>query len=439
MRPSILLLLYLAVTLLPLALAGFGTRPPRSIWDELAAGAGLLAFSIILVEFVLSGRFRAISARIGMDATMRFHQLLARSALVLALVHPFLYRAAWDRPYPWDVTRELTVTTDVTALATGIVAWLLLGVLVPLSVWRDRTGYSYETWRLAHGIAAVLIAATILHHALSAGRYSQDPVLAGVCVALFVAALMSLAYVYVVDPLLQRRRPWTVRSVRPLALKTWALELQPDGHRGLAYEAGQFVWLNIGHSAFSLHENPFSIASAPASGPRLEFVIKELGDFTRSVGRIEPGTRAFVDGPHGNLTVSRRTEPGIALIAGGVGIAPLLGILRGLRLENDARPTALVYGNRIEEQIVCREELETLAREHGTRVIYVLSEPPKGWTGETGLVDAALISRLFAAPETRRWLFVLCGPPPMMETVEDALIAMGVPAGQILSESFKYD
>lgn len=439
MRPSILLLLYLAVTLLPLGLAAFGARPPRPLWDELASGAGLLAFAVILVEFVLSGRFRAISGRIGMDATMRFHQLLARSALVLALVHPFLYRAAWHRPYPWDPTRELTVTTDVAALATGIVAWLLLGLLVPLSIWRDRTGYKYETWRLAHGIGAVLIAAMILHHALAAGRYSQDPVLAGVWVALFLAALMSLAYVYFVDPIMQRRRAWTVHSVRPLALRTWELMLEPDGHRGMIYEAGQFVWLNVGHSAFSLHENPFSIASAPASGPRLGFIIKELGDFTRSVGRIEPGTRAYMDGPHGNLVVSGRSEPGIALIAGGVGIAPLLGILRQLRLENDARPTTLVYGNRVEQQIVCREELDTLAREHGTRVVHVLSEPPKGWTGETGLVDAALIARLFAAPETRRWLFVLCGPPAMMETVEDALIAMGVPTRQILSESFKYD
>ena len=43
------------------------------------------------------------------------------------------------------------------------------------------------------------------------------------------------------------------------------------------------------------------------------------------------------------------------------------------------------------------------------------------------------------APEMRRWLYVLCGPPPMMAAVEDALIELGVPAGRIVSERFTYD
>tara|TARA_R110002110_G_scaffold181039_1_gene387165 strand:+ start:472 stop:651 length:180 start_codon:yes stop_codon:yes gene_type:complete len=57
---------------------------------------------------------------------------------------------------------------------------------------------------------------------------------------------------------------------------------------------------------FSLHENPFSISSAPAEGKQLQFVIKELGDFTNNVGQISVGTKAYIDGPHGNLTVLGR-------------------------------------------------------------------------------------------------------------------------------------
>ena len=168
-------------------------------------------------------------------------------------------------------------------------------------------------------------------------------------------------------------------------------------------------------------------------------MIKELGDFTATVGRIRPGTRAYVDGPHGNLVVAGRTEPGIALIAGGVGIAPLLGILRQLRLEGDPRPTMLVYGNRREEQIVSRDETEALAQAHGTRLVHVLSEPPPGWDGPVGQVDAKLTRLLFAAPEMQSWLYVMCGPPPMMVAVEDALLDLGVSAGHILSERFRYD
>lgn len=439
MKPIPLIALYISATLLPMVLAWASDRPPRSFFDELASGAGLLAFSIILVEFVLSGRFRSISRQVGMDVTMRFHQLLARTALALAILHPFLYRGQFDYQRPWDSTRALTLTTDLGALTTGLLGWGLLPAFVLLSIWRNQLPYKYETWRLMHGVGALLIAGLILHHTLHAGRYSQDPVLAGVWLFMFGAAAASLFYVYFIEPIIHRKRAWSVASVRPLALKTWELSLKPENHPGLTFDAGQFAWLNIGRSAFSLNENPFSISSAPAAGDRLQFVIKELGDFTGSLGRIRPGTKAYVDGPHGNLTVSGRDEAGIALIAGGVGVAPLLGILRQLHLEKDTRPTVLVYGNRAEEQIVYRDELETLARDHGTKVAHVLSEPSSTWPGMAGIIDARLISEVFAAPEMKNWLYVLCGPAPMMVGVEDALAKMGVPASNILSERFDYD
>ncbi|MGI9356612.1 MAG: ferredoxin reductase family protein [Rhizobiaceae bacterium] len=439
MKPVPLIALYVSATLLPLALAWASNNPPRSFLNELASGAGLLAFSIILVEFVLSGRFRSISAQVGMDVTMRFHQLLARSALALAIVHPFLYRGPFAYQKPWDVTRQLTLSTDIGALTTGLFGWVLLPAFILLSIARDQLPYKYETWRLMHGVGALLIAIFVLHHTLNAGRYSQDPALAGVWLVMFGIAVTSLFYVYFVEPIIQRKRAWSVASVNPLGLKTWELSLNPENHLGLKFDAGQFAWIKIGQGALSLNENPFSISSAPASGKRLEFVIKELGDFTSTIGRIKPGTKAYLDGPHGNLTVSGRNEPGIALIAGGVGIAPLLGILRQLHLEEDTRPTVLVYGNRRESQIVYRDELETLINSHGTKVVHVLSEPPDAWSGLTGIVDVHLIKAVFGAREMKNWLYVICGPAGMMESVEDALTDLGVPANRILAERFDYD
>jgi predicted ferric reductase len=211
------------------------------------------------------------------------------------------------------------------------------------------------------------------------------------------------------------------------------VSVAPVAHSGLVYRAGQFVWLNIGHSPFSLHENPFSISSAPSDGPNVSFVIKELGDFTRSLHKLQPGTRAYLDGPYGSLVVDGRREPGIVLVAGGVGVAPLLGILRELRLTDDPREVRLIYGNRAEEQILYRDELS------GENVTHVLSEPPEDWQGETGLIDGALLDRILSPNQVRDWLFVLCGPSAMMDIVEDNLIARGTPSSRILSERFEYD
>ncbi|MGB7298191.1 MAG: ferredoxin reductase family protein [Burkholderiaceae bacterium] len=439
MNPRLLLVVYATVMLLPLILAWLTGLPARSFWDEVASGAGMLAFAVILAEFVLSGRFRSVSARLGMDKTMRFHQLVARAALVLMLIHPYLFQAPFSPTYPWDISRQLTLASDPGGLATGVLAWILLPVVIGFAIQRKNLSYRYETWRLIHGIGALLVAGLVMHHTLTLGRYSQAPELMFFWIGLSLIAVGAVANIYLVKPFLQRRRPWKVRSVLPIAKRVWEVTLEPEVHAGLTYDAGQFVWLNIGNTPFSLRENPFSIASPPAAGPELQFIIKELGDFTQTVGQIKPGARAYVDGPHGNLTTTGRSEPGIVFIAGGVGIAALIGILRQLCHENDKRETILIYGNRVAEQVVYRDELQTISQTHGTQIELVLAEPPDDWTGHSGLIDARLIRQILNDSHTRQWLFILCGPPAMMSTVEDTLVEIGVSPDRLLAERFNYD
>ncbi|WP_461403651.1 ferredoxin reductase family protein [Falsiruegeria mediterranea] len=434
MKPLLLIIAYLAAVTLPLVLSWLFGGPPRLIHQELASGLGILAFSMILMEFVLSGRFKSISNGVGMDVTMRFHQVMARTALGFALLHPFLYRGTPSGGQrPWDPTRQLTITTDFSALFTGIAAFLLLPSLVLLAVGRTHLGYRYETWRLMHGIGALLIALLLLHHTTYAGRYGSQPVMTWVWLAMTGVAVGSLLYVYLLVPLRDKTRPWLVTSVTQLTPNQWELTVKPKGHSGLDYNAGQFVWLNVGHSSFSMKENPFSICSAPGAGPEISFMIKELGDFTRTIGQIPAGTVAYLDGPYGHLSVDGRTEPGVALIAGGVGLAPLIGILRQMRLSGDPRKVKLIYGNRVADQIAYRDELAA------QDVVYVLSEPPESWHGETGFIDTALIDRVFLEQELSEWVFVMCGPAIMMDNVEDHLIERGTPTHRILSERFDYD
>lgn len=439
MRPFVLLALYLIVVCLPLGLSWALDLPPRSFRNELATGLGMLAFAMILTEFVLSGRFRAISGGIGMDVTMRFHQLMARTALVAALLHPFLYRWPPGPQRPWDPTRVLTLTIDIVPLASGIAAFVLLPTLVMWAIYRDDLEYRHETWRLFHGLGSLLIAGLLWHHTTTAGRHGIDPVMVWLWSAMTGIALLSLVFVYVLKPAYQVAHPWRVSRIGRLTPRQWQIRVAPDGHNGIDYKAGQFVWLNIGHSPASLNENPFSISSAPSQGPELEFVVKELGDFTSSLDSVTEDTRAYIDGPHGTLTVADRAEPGIGLIAGGVGIAPLLSILRECQATDDPREVTLIYANRTSAQIVFAEELERMADRPGARVIHTLTEPAKDWTGETGFVDRDLLTRAFEPQHFAAWVFVICGPPAMIMAVEAALGALGVPPDRILSERFQYD
>jgi len=439
MSPVLLLTLYMAIALTPLALAYLQDLPPRNFSDEFSSAVALVAFAMLLMEFVLSGRFQSVSGSTGIDLTMRFHQLIARSLTVLILIHPFLYVTPMNPPLPWDTTGQLTLGLSPASLVTGILGWLLLAVLVVTAMFRDQLPFRYEAWRLSHGLGAALIAGLGVLHTLAAGRYSAHPTLTAFWLVMLALALFTLLYVYVITPLLQLRHPYRVVSVKKVARKTWELNIEPASGDAIAFTAGQFVWLTLDRSPFAVTEHPFSISSCPADRPRVGFTIKEVGDFTNGIGSIPVGARAYIDGPHGNLTLAGRSGTGIVFIAGGVGLAPVMSILRQLRAENAGGRLKLIYGNRLAEQIMYRDELEEMTGTLDLDVHHVLSEPPAGWSGAVGQLDEAALKACLSFEGHTRWLYVVCGPAPMIDSVEDSLERLGVPLGQIVSEKFSYD
>lgn len=438
MSPFLLLPCYLIVALLPLGLARAQGLLPRALIDELSTAIALVGFAVLLMEFVLSGRFRVVSRRMGIDATMRFHQVMARVLTAALLLHPFLYTTPMARALPWDRSGQFTLGLDGWSMLSGLAGWGLLAALVAAALLRDHLPFRYEAWRASHGIGAALIAGLGAHHALAAGRHSADPVLGWLWLVLVAIALFTLASTYVIRPLAHRRIPYRVASNRRIGLKIWELVVEPVGHSRLAFEAGQFVWLTLDRSPFSLCEHPFSIASAPSDAGRARFIIKQVGDFTNRIGTIPIDAPAYLDGPHGALTLKHRRGKGITFIAGGVGIAPILAMLDQAAHDNDPRPMKLLYGNRVREQILYPEDLTRLGERLALDVTHVLTEPPADWDGETGVLDAKTISRLCPTEDRAAWLYVICGPPPMIDGAEAALKALGVPRGQIVSEKFSY-
>jgi len=437
-RIALLLALYLALALLPLALAAAQGLPRRPWLDELSSGLAMAGFAVLLLEFALSGRYQRLSARVGMDLTMRFHQLMALAALGFLLLHPFLYAPAFSARPGYGAGTATRVLLTPAATVSGMLAWLLLALLVAFAWFRTQLRWSYEAWRLSHGLGALAIAVLGVHHTLDTGRYAQDPWLRGVWLAAGVAALVSLALVYVVKPLVQSRRRWRVAVVAPEAERIWRVVLEPVTARDFHFAAGQFVWLKLHRALGRITEHPFSIASAPGQLPRLQFLVKEAGDFTGAFGRLAPGTAAYVDGPYGDLTLAGRSGAGIMLIAGGVGIAPILGLARDLAATHDPRPLKILYADRTAAQLAARAELEALARAPGRELILVLDEPPADWSGLRGRLDTAKLRECLPRAGAAEWLYFVCGPPLMIDAVELSLAELGVPLSQIASERFVY-
>ena len=155
------------------------------------------------------------------------------------------------------------------------------------------------------------------------------------------------------------------------------------------------------------------------------------------MGEIEPGTRAYLDGPYGAFSSERRQGAGYVLIAGGVGISPMMSMLRTMDELDEPRPITLFYGSPSWDEVIYADELEQLSQRLDLNVIHVLEQPPEDWTGETGFITSEILTR-HLPPRAERHQFFICGPDPMMDAVEHTLRDLGVPIDHINFERFEF-
>jgi ferredoxin-NADP reductase len=202
----------------------------------------------------------------------------------------------------------------------------------------------------------------------------------------------------------------------------------------LSYKPGQYFFVGIkrGDKEFSKH---FSFSSSPTEKDFIEFT-KKLTDheFSMALKAAKVGDWARIDAPYGQFTFDGE-YPKIALLAGGIGITPLLSIIRNATDKHlDSRIT-LFYGNRSENDIAFGQELETMQQENkNLRVILILNQPSIKWTGATGVITAEMIKEKL--PDYKENTFYCCGPPGMVKAMEALVQSLELPKTQLKEEFF---
>lgn len=426
---------YLALVLAPLLVLVLGPMPAgKEFWWDFSMALGFAGVAMFGVQFALTARFRRATAPFGIDIIYLFHRYLALIALGLALLHFGIlwlwYEDALGPLDPREARWELTA---------GRAALLLLLLAVVTSEFRKLLRLEYGWWRFLHVGLATLGFAAAVAHIVGVGHYTEAPGKRALWLAATLSWIGLVIWIRVAKPLSQSRHPYRVVEVRPERGAAWTLALEPVGHRGLRrFKPGQFAWLTLRRSPFSLREHPFSIASPPERLPRVEFGIKELGDFTSTIGDVKVGETAYLDGPYGVFSLDEHpSAPGFVGVVGGIGITPLMSMLRSMAERGDRRPVWLFYGNQTWDEAIFREELEDLRHRLELHLVHVVGEPPEGWQGETGFIDKAVLERHLPVDLRPRLRYFLCGPTPMTQAAAKALHQLGVPAAHIQTEIFE--
>jgi predicted ferric reductase len=316
---------------------------------------------------------------------------------------------------------------------------VLFVLAVVTSQWRKFFRIEYGVWRYAHVALATLGYVAATAHVLGIGKHTSSPGKAALWFALTLFWLLLLVWVRLAKPYRQSRLPYRVVEVRPeFGGDTWTVALEPEGHAGLRrFKPGQFAWLTLRSSPYRLREHPFSIASAPEQLPRLEFGIKALGDFTALIGDVKPGETAYLDAPYGVFSVDNHPDAsGFVFVVGGIGVTPAISMLRSLAARGESRPLWLLYGNKRWDEVIYREEIDTLQLRLNLSVVHILEEAPADWPGETGFVTKDMLER-HMPPDRSRLSCFLCGPTPMTATAREGLHHLGVPRARIRTEIFE--
>jgi predicted ferric reductase len=424
------IVVYLLLSFAPVLLLFFGPHSSLgSFWLDLSVALGFAGLSLMGIQFIPTARLPFIADSFPLDTLYIFHHRVSVVAFLLTLAHPVILLIA--------APARTLAFLDSTWGIMGVVAFGALLLLIASSVWRKELGIEYEPWRGMHDLFAVLLAGLSIYHIFGRNYYSAWSVQRIFWIAMAALWLLMLLYIRVIKPLLLLQRPYEIVEVRPELGETWSLVLRPTGGRArMEFSAGQVAWLTIGHSPFRIEEHPFSFSSSELNEEHLEFAIRELGDFTSKIGQFEPGTQVYVDGPYGTFDIDHHDAPGYVFIAGGIGIAPIMSILRTLADRDSDKRLHLFYGNRSWDTISYREEIANMEEQLNLEVVHILENPPEGWEGETGFMTKEMFRRRLPF-DCVDCLYFICGPLPMIDVVTDALQSVNVDLGRIHSEQYE--
>ncbi len=338
-------------------------------------------------------------------------------------------------------------------LQIGSIALLLLIPLAITSTDGMITRLGPRRWKRLHRLAYVATGLGCLHYVLLVKSDLRQPLVFAGAVSLLLLFRVSAHYVDLRAQRAKRKAPpaptlrkfWSgkLRIARAFDetpdVRTFRLVPPDGGPLPFAHMAGQYLNLALTIDGKRVNRS-YTIASSPTRSTYCEITVKraERGYASHHLHTmLHEGSVLDVSAPAGRFTFEGQGDEHVVFIAGGVGITPLMSMLRALTDRCWPGRIDLVFAAKTAADIIFREELAYLtSRFPNVRLSVVLSREPKDseWAGERGQITRELMARV--VPDLSKAPIFLCGPGAMMAAIQDMLAGMGVPASHVHIEAF---
>ncbi len=397
--------------------------------------SGLVASDLLLAQVLLIARIPVLERAFGQDTLLRHHRIVGFTSFNLMLTHIGLITwgyAAGDLTATPGTFWNLTTTYPGMLLALAGSACLVMVAVTSVRAARRRL--RYESWHLLH-LYAYLGAGLALPHQLWSGQDFRASAASTVFWWTFWALAAGAVLVWRVAVPLVRSARHRLRVTSVIAEGNDVVSVYVTGRwlERLPVESGQFfTWRFLRRTGWT-RGNPYSLSAAP-DGRSLRISVKDLGDNSRTLRDLRPGTPVLVEGPYGRLSARARTRPRIALIGAGVGVTPL----RALAEELDYAPGDAVLLQRFTDVPLFEREFRVLAAERGLELVWLPGHrrAPDSWLGAgAGHADDLTLLPTWVPDIDDRDVYV-CGPEPWTDAVRRSARAASVPDERIHVEKF---
>jgi ferredoxin-NADP reductase/DMSO/TMAO reductase YedYZ heme-binding membrane subunit len=345
------------------------------------------------------------------------------------------------RRYLWFGTGALVLMIPLTLTSTdGMVVWL-----------------GAKRWKLLHRLAYAIAIGAVAHYYLLVKSDVRQPLAFAAVIGLLLGYRAVAHYVGLRKDVRANKGRAASAATGSATKRFWSGDLTlarifdetPDvktfrlmsadgGPLPFTHAPGQYLNLALTIDGRRVNRS-YTIASPSTRTAYCEISVKHVvgGDASRYLHESwQEGQRVRVSAPAGRFVFSGQEAERVVLIAGGIGITPMMAIIRSLTDRGWGGEMYLLYSVKAVRDLVFRDELAYLqARFPNLRVrVTVTRDPDTPWEGLRGHITRGVIADF--VPALTRGPILLCGPTPMMAGAREILVNMGLSNAEILEEAF---
>jgi len=395
---------------------------PGDIFIALGRLFGLLAEFLILIQLLLISRFSSIEREYGFDKLINIHKKVGFSLGIFIIFHPLFLTIGYAKSNNISLVKQfLNFQNSWEGVLGATIAFIIIILISIFSIKKIRSKVPYEVWYFAH-LPLYIAFAIAFGHQINTGDMTNSWAILYWFILNIIVFLILILYRFIKPLYYFYKHKFIIEKIIKENKDIYSIYINGQNMDQFKFREGQFATLIFLQKNMFFH-HPFSFSDA-FNGKNIRLTIKSSGDFTSKINNLKTGTRVWIDGPAGTFTLQNAINKKYLFIAGGIGISPILSLIKSIKNTNDA---ILLYSNKTEENIVFKDEIT----QSGIKANFFYTKQ-----GIQNRIDIKKIEQVCSDYKKRD--IYICGPTKMTMDLVKNIKSNGLSSEQIHFEKFDY-